>query len=185
MVAGDQQTGSYRPLALIGLAVSGIVMGAVLGAVTNGINGWLSPLHFRNTLHWNDVENVWRASVAQGIFEGLLFGFFLALVFTIVVGVVSRARCSYGFGFATLMFVAIAALVCWVVGGSLGMGLAALSPEFFRHAFVGVPKESGEMLCYAWAGGSILGIKFGGFAATILGSFLFYAKWHRQAKSAA
>ncbi len=83
------------------------------------------------------------------------------------------------------MFVAVAALVCWVVGGLLGMGLAALSPEFFRHAFVGVPKEFGEMLRYAWAGGSILGIKFGGFAAMILGSFLFYARWHRRAKSSA
>jgi hypothetical protein len=180
MVTGDQQTNSHRPFALVGLALSGVVTGAVLGALTNGINGWLSPLHFCNTLRWNDVEDVWRASVAQGVFEGLLFGFFLALIFTVVVGLVSRARCRFGFGFAVLMFVAVAALVCWVVGGLLGIGLAALSPEFFRHTFGGVPKDFGEMLRYAWVGGSILGIKFGGFAATILGSFLFYARWQGE-----
>ena len=47
----------------------------------------------------------------QGIFEGLLFGLFLALVFSIVVGCVSKARCSYGFGVVILIFVAVAALV--------------------------------------------------------------------------
>ena len=181
MAAGDQHIEQHHPIALIGLAVTGILAAAALGAVTNGINGWISPLYFRNILRWHDVANVWRASIAQGIFEGLLFGFFLALVFTIVIGCVSKARCSYGFGVITLLFVVVAALVCWVVGGLLGMGLAALSPEFYRHAFIGVPDDFWEMLRYAWVGGSIWGIEFGGFALMILGSFLFYVRWKRRA----
>jgi hypothetical protein len=184
-MAGTQPTDQHRPLALLGLAVTGILTGAALGALTNSINGWVSPLYFRNILNWHDVADVWRASIAQGIFEGLLFGVFLALVFTIVVGVVSKARCSYGFGVVTLILVAVASLVCWAVGGLIGMGLATLSPEFFRHAFRAVPQKFGEMLRYAWVGGSILGIQFGGFVLTVLGSFLFYARWQRRTKPAA
>src|SRR5271165_6158085 len=122
MAAGDQHTEQHHPVALIGLAVTGILAAAALGAVTNGINGWISPLYFRNILRWHDVADVWRASIAQGIFEGLLFGFFLALVFTVVAGCVSKARCSYRFGAGILVFVAIATLVCWAIGGLLGMG---------------------------------------------------------------
>ncbi len=181
MATDNKPTDPHRPFALVGLAVTGILAGAALGALTNSINGRVSPLYFRNILGWHDVEDVWRASIAQGIFEGLLFGLFLALVFTIVVGCVSRARCSYGFGVGTLIFMAVAALVCWAVGGLLGMGLAALSPEFYRHAFLRVPQDFDEMLRYAWVGGSIWGIEFGGFALTILGSFLFYARWQRRA----
>jgi hypothetical protein len=62
------------------------------------------------------------------------------------------------------------------------MGLATLSPEFYRHAFYRVPEDFGEMLRYAWVGGSIWGIEFGGFALTILGWFLFYARWRRRAR---
>lgn len=185
MATNDLPLAPHRPLALVGLAVTGIITGAVLGSLTNSINGWISPLYFRTVLRWHDVENVWRASIAEGIFEGLLFGFFLGMVFTIVVGCVSKARCSYGFGVMVLMFVAVAALVCWAVGGLLGMGLAALSPEFYRHAFRGVPQDFREMLRYAWVGGSIWGLEFGGFALTVLGSFLFYARWQRRTKSAA
>lgn len=184
MGIGDQQATQHHPLALVGLAVTGIVSGAALGALTNSINGWISPLYFRNIFRWDDVEDVWRASIAQGIIEGLLFGLFLSLVFVIVVGTVSKARCDYRFGVTVLLAIVAAALVCWVIGGLLGMGLAILSPEFYRHAFRGVPQDSAEMLRYAWVGGSIMGIQFGGFALTILGSFLFYAKWQKWEKLA-
>ena len=179
MATSDQ----HHPLALVGLVATGIGAGAALGALTNSVNGWVSPLYFRNILRWHDVQDVWRASIAQGILEGLLFGLFLSLVFVIVVGVVSKARCHYRFGAAVLLTVLAAALCCWLIGGLLGMGLAALSPEFYRHAFRGVPEDFPEMLRYAWVGGSIWGVEFGGFASTILGAFVFYAKWQRRANT--
>jgi hypothetical protein len=165
---------------LVGLAATGVLTGAALGALTNSVNGWVSPLYFRNIMGWRDVDDVWRASIAQGILEGLLFGLFLAVVFAVVAGVVSKARCSYGFGVVVVVFVAVASLICWVVGGLLGTGLATLSPEFYRHRFFGVPEDPAALLRYAWVGGSIWGIEYGGFAVTILGSFLFYARWRRQ-----
>jgi hypothetical protein len=179
----EQDSSHHRPLALVGIAATGVLTGAFLGAVTNSINGWISPLYFQSILHWHDVDNIWRASIAQGIFEGLLFGLFMALVFTIVVGIVSKVRCSYRFGAAVLLFVAVAALICWAVGGLIAMALAMLSPDFYRHAFYGVPDDFNQMLRYAWVGGSIWGIQFGGFALTILGSFLFYARWKHRARN--
>ena len=112
--------------------------------------------------------------------RGLLFGLFLSLVFVIVAGIVSKARCSYRFGAAVLLLVVAAAFVCWVIGGLLGMGLATLSPEFYHMPSSALPEDFGAMLRYAWVGGSIWGIEFGGFGLTILGSFLFYAKWQRR-----
>jgi len=170
----------HRPFALVGLFVTGTVAGAALGALCNSINGWLSPHYFRNIFRGNDVQDLWRASLAQGIFEGLLFGIFLSLVFVIVAGLVSKVRCSYRFGATVLLAVVAIALVCWLIGGLVGIGLAALSPDFFRHAFRGAPSDCPDMLRFAWVGGSILGLQFGGVAALILESFAFYARWQRQ-----
>jgi hypothetical protein len=67
MATGNVHTDQHRRLALVGLVVTGILMGAALGALTNGINGWVSPLYFRNIMRWQEVKDVWRASIAQGI----------------------------------------------------------------------------------------------------------------------
>jgi hypothetical protein len=161
-----------RPGALIGIAFSGVFLGAVLGAITNSINGWVSPLYFRNIMRWHDVQDIWRASLAQGILEGVMFGLAFAVIFTAVVGIVSKARSPYRLASIYLLVIAITALACWVLGGLIAMGLAGLSPEFYRHAFRGVPEEGDQMFRYAWVGGSIWGIQFGG-------SVLFRAKWRQ------
>ena len=174
-----------RPGSLIAIAFTGVVVGAMLGALTNTVNGWVSPLYFRNIMRWDDVENLWRASIAQGILEGIVFGLLFSVMFTAVVGIVSRARCPYWLGLSYIVLVAVAALGCWAIGGLIGMGLATLSPEFYRHAFRGVPEDFGEMLRYAWVGGSIWGIQFGGFAFLVVGSVLFRAKWRQIQDEAA
>ncbi len=46
----------HRPFALVRLAITGVLAGAALGALTNSINGLVSPLYFRNILHWHDVD---------------------------------------------------------------------------------------------------------------------------------
>ncbi|MCI0462502.1 MAG: hypothetical protein L0Z62_36590 [Gemmataceae bacterium] len=168
-----------RPLALVGIALTGILAGAVFGALTNAINGAVSPTYFVNILGWHDVEDVWRASIAQGVFEGLVFGTLFALVFTTGVGIITRGTCTYGFALRYLLGILAAAYLCWALGGLLAMGLAALSPEFYRRAFIGVPEEFGAMLRYAWVGGSILGAQLGGLVCVILGLVIVRAKWRR------
>ncbi len=172
-----------RPGAMIGLAFSGIVLGAILGALTNSVNGWVSPTYFRNILRWHDVTDIWRASIAQGILEGLMFGLAFSVIFVAAVGIVTKARCPYRLGAVYLLAIAAFALVCWALGGLIAMGLASLSPEFYRHAFRAVPEEFAAMLRYAWVGGSIWGLEFGGLASVIVGAVLFRAKWRSLVES--
>lgn len=173
-------TRPVRPLALLGVAATGVFASAALGAATNAVNGLVSPLYFVTILRWQGVENVWRACVAQGIFEGLVFGVLFSLVFTTGVGIVTRAGCSYGFAARHLLGIMAGALLCWALGGLAAMGLATLSPEFYRRAFIGVPTETGPMLAYAWVGGSIWGLELGGLVSVVLGLVVLRGNWRRM-----
>lgn len=168
-----------RPVALVLTAGTSIVGGAFIGASTNAVNGWVSPEYFRNIMRWDEIEQIWRASIAQGIFEGLIYGVLFAIAFTLVVGIVARGRCSYGFALQYQLGILLAIYGCWVAGGLLAMGLATLSPEFYQNTFTGVPDAFGPMLRYAWVGGSIWGAMFGGLLSGILGSVLLALHWRR------
>jgi hypothetical protein len=172
--------GPARPLALFGIAVTGVFASASLGAVTSAVNGWVSPHYFVTVLGWRGVENVWRASIAQGLFEGLCFGVFFSLVFATGVGIITRASCGYGFAARHLLAIVAGALVCWLIGGTVAMGLAVLSPEFYRRAFIGVPEEFGLMLKYSWVGGSIWGLELGGLLSVVLGLVVLRGNWLRS-----
>jgi hypothetical protein len=169
-----------RPLALAGLAAGGILAGGLIGGTTNAINGAVSPAYFVRILGWEDVTDIHRAAIAQGIFEGLLFGVGFALLFAAVVGIMTRAACPFGFGLKHLLGIVGAVYACWILGGLLAVGLAALSPEFYHHAFRGVPEDRAGMLRYAWVGGSILGAQLGGLVSVILGLVVFRANWRRS-----
>ncbi|AMV36423.1 hypothetical protein [Planctomyces sp. SH-PL62] len=176
-VRASRELDESRPGAIIALAAWGVAMGAALGGLTNAINGRVSPEYFRAVMHWERVLDVARASVAQGIFEGLLFGLGLSMIFTSTVGMVSHARCPLRVSGKYLLAIGGAALACWVIGGLLATGLATLSPEFYREAFRAAPEEPGALIRFAWVGGSIWGLQFGGLAAVIVASVLFRAWW--------
>jgi hypothetical protein len=159
------------------LWVSAVFSGAVLGAATNVVNGNTCPEYFRRIMGWTEVVNVPRAAIAQGIVEGLYIGLVLATVFSAVVGIVSRARCPYSFGVRFLGGIVAGAVFCWFVGGLIALGIAVLSPEFFQYTFRGSMLEGGDLLKYAWVGGSIDGLEFGGAACVVIGCVLFRAKW--------
>jgi hypothetical protein len=180
MSVAKPQSEHTQPVALLMIAATAIVGGAVIGASTNAINGAVSPLYFRNVMGWHDVEGIWRASIAQGIFEGLISGVMFSVVFTLVVGLVSRARCPFNFAFRHMLAIVVAIYCCWAAGGLIAMGLATVSPEFYRNAFIGVPDTLGPMLRYAWVGGSIWGAMFGGLLAVVIGSVLFAVRWRRS-----
>ena len=115
-----------RPLALAAIGVTGVFASGFLGGTTNAVNGAVSPTYFVTILGWHGVEDVWRASIAQGIFEGLLFGIFFSLVFTVATGIITAASCSFGFAFRHLLGVLAGAYVFWTLGGLAAIGLATL-----------------------------------------------------------
>ncbi len=166
-----------RPLALGAVALTGVGLAAFAGALTNAVNGWVSPRYFVTILGWSDDGRTWRDSIAQGAFEGLLFGAAFALVFTVGVGILTRASCTYRFAARHLLAVVAGALVCWLLGGTAGMLLATLSPGFYRRTFIGVPVEVSPMLAYAWVGGSIWGLEIGGLVSVVLGLVVLRANW--------
>jgi hypothetical protein len=172
--------GQSRPLALAAIGGTGVLASAALGAAANAVNGRVSPEYFVAVMRWQGVADVWRASIAQGLFEGLLFGVAFALLFTAPVGIITRAACPYGFALRHLLGVLAGAAAGWALGGLAAMGLAALSPEFYRRAFIGVPAEFGPMLRYAWVGGSIVGLQLGGLVSVVLGVVVLRANWRRR-----
>jgi hypothetical protein len=169
-----------KTVRVVAIALTCVVLGALIGGTTNMVNGAVSPQYFKNIMRWDDVTHIWRASVAQGIFEGLIYGVLFAALFAAVYGIVTRGECTYGYAARFLLCCGGAILTCWAIGGMIAMGLAVLSPEFYRNTFIRVPKEFGAMLKYAWVGGSIWGGQIGGVLTGILGSVIFRNTWRRQ-----
>ncbi len=165
---------------VVAVAGSCIAAGALVGGATNMVNGAVSPLLFRNTLNWQQADGIWRAAVAMGIFQGLLYGILFAAVFTAVVAATTRGECPYRYAAAFLLRVVVCVLGCWVAGGLVAMGLAGLSPEFYRRTFPGVPEAMGPMLGYAWVGGSIWGAVIGAILSVILAPIVFRSSWRRR-----
>lgn len=168
-----------RPLTLIAIAASTILAGALIGASTNAINAAISPTYFISIMGWLRVDDVWRASVAEGILEGLVLGIVFALVFTTTIGIITKATCCYTTALRYLLAILAATYGCWAAGGLIAIGLASFSHDFFRAKFIGVPVEFGPMLRYAWVGGSIWGVEFGGLLAVVIGLVAFRARRRR------
>jgi hypothetical protein len=176
-----------RPLSLFALAVTGVLLSGALGAITNSINGLVSPYYFMQFFKlWfvPDEALLWRMTVAQGIFEGLLFGVFFSLVFATVAGVITGASCPYLFGLKYLLGIVAGALACWALGGAVAVGLAALSPDFFLKTFPRAPTGPAAMMAFAWVGGSIWGAELGGLVCVILGLVALRGEWIRQQEAA-
>lgn len=127
-------------------------------------------------MRWQNVNNIWRATVAQGIFEGIIYGVIFAVIFTAVAVHSMKNDYQYLTALKYIGSVAAAILFCWVIGGLLAMGLATLSPEFYRTTFIKVPEDFNEMLKYAWVGGSIWGAVIGTILSGIIACVLFKNK---------
>lgn len=158
--------------------MASIVGGGVLGAVTNAINGRVSPLYFQNIMRWRDVSDVPRAAIGQGVFEGLICGLVFGTIFVTGVSLISKLRLGVRSSLSFLGLFIGSAFLAWCAGGLLAILLAWISPEFYRRAFIGVPEDFSSMLGYAWVGGSIWGVQFGGFGLLIVWIAVFRANWN-------
>jgi hypothetical protein len=172
----------FRPLALAGIAATVILAGMLVGASTNAINGAVSPTYFESVMGWQILSNVWWESIAQGVFEGMIGGVLLSIVYTTTLGIITRGSCTYDMGVRWLGLILLPVYGLWGIGGIAGVVLAALRPQFFQSTFIGVPGEPGQMLRYAWVGGSIWGAYVGGPLAVIVGLVLFRVNWRRMLK---
>lgn len=173
------QTNQFSFLTILFVALTCVLLGGLIGAVTNMINGAVSPFYFQAIMNW-DFTNIWAASVAQGIFEGLLYGVIFSIIFTVGFGVIAKGVAPYSFALKQLAKVIIVILICWVIGGLLAMFLATLSPEVYRSHFPMTPTDSVEMIRFAWVGGSIWGGMIGGVLGAIYGIVIMKNSWERS-----
>lgn len=153
-----------QPFRLAGLSFTGmfsVIAGGVCGSIINAINGIISPDYFIAVLHWEPTQSVYPAIIAQGLFEGLLYGVIFGLFLVFFVAKATRGRVAPIFIIRLIFKTLLGIVCCWGLGGVMGIMLAALSPEFFRSTFIGVPALFVQMLKYAWVGGAIWGAIIG------------------------
>lgn len=165
-------------LTLFFVAATCIISGGLIGAVTNMLNGIISPYYYRATMYWN-FEEIWTAAVAQGILEGLLYGIIFSIIFTITFGLVTKGKGTYIFAFQQLLKLMGIVLICWVAGGLLAIFLVNLSPDFYRAHFPMTPFNKTEMIKFAWVGGSIWGAIIGGLLSAVIGIVAIKNNWRQ------
>ncbi len=161
------------------VALTCVLTSGFIGATTNMINGAVSPYYFKAVMYW-DFQDIWTASVAQGIIEGLLYGVIFSAIFTTGFGIVTKGQAPYGFAFRQLIKIIAIVFSCWTIGGLLAMFLATLSPEFYKAHFPFTPTDKTEMLKFAWVGGSIWGGMIGGLLSAILGVVVIKNSWVKE-----
>jgi prolipoprotein diacylglyceryltransferase len=170
----ESKQSNFLTIFFIGLTC--IFIGGFIGAVTNMINGLISPNYFRIIMGW-DFQDIWIGSVAQGIFEGLIYGIIFSLIFTTGFGIITKGNGKYNFALRQLFKIILIIFSFWAFGGIIAILLASLSPEFYQSHFYNVPEEKTEMLKYAWVGGSIWGGIIGGLLSAIFGVVIIKNNW--------
>jgi hypothetical protein len=169
-----------RPWALVGIGLTAILAGLVVGASTNAVNGAVSARYFVLVMGWDFVPSVWWSSVVQGILEGGVVGLMFSIVLTTTIGIVTRATCTYGMGTRWLGWIVLGIYGMWVAGGIGGVMLAAWLPDWYRRYFIEIGGDRGENLRCAWVGGSIVGAEIGGFLVLAVGLVWFGVRWSRM-----
>lgn len=153
-------------------------LGAVLGAVTNLVNGSVSGEYFSIVMGWNAIEAPLLA-IPQGMLEGGALGAAFGIVVAISFAASTKLRGGSGLALRAWGMAVLAVLVCWGVGGACGVGIASCSPNLF-HAMFPPSRAAVELSRYAWVGGSI----WGGYGGTIVGSAVaciyLHVRWRRE-----
>lgn len=163
---------------IILVAILCIALGAFVGAATNMLNALVSPGYYTIVMKWA-FQDVWSAAVAQGIMEGSIFGILFAMVFATGYGVVTKGRAPLGFARFLLTRILMLVLAAWMAGGTLAVALAVLSADFFRAHVPLAPRDTTELLRFAWVGGSIQGAQFGGLLCAVLGIVVARNAWSK------
>lgn len=163
---------------LLVLLPTGMVASSVLGAVTNMINGAVSPEYFSIVMGWSRHGNIWARSVFQGALEGLAYGLAFSFIFMMTAAIASRLKCDYRHAVAYIPLACGGVLITWTIGGVIGLTWAATNPPLYRSVFPVVPYVGVER--FGWVGGSIWGAIYGGLIVVGLASALFVIRWKRQ-----
>lgn len=110
---------------------------------------------------------------------GLAGGAMVGTGFALAVRLIPRAASPLHVARLSLLRIAVCVVLGWFLGGSAGVWLATVSPEFLQMTFVGVPSGHSDVLRYAWVGGSLWGMELGGAAITLKEALAFWKRFSR------
>ncbi|MDR1491178.1 MAG: hypothetical protein LBT05_00405 [Planctomycetaceae bacterium] len=166
------------------LLFSGIAASVILGVFCNGVNGMICESYYPIVLRWENISfasfsfSLYCAVIAQGVFEGLLFGIGFSLVFTIAALVIFKKRYSWRLGIKYLFVVVLGALIGWSLGGIVGCIYATFSPTWIPSQFLPAAFADSNIsfFRFAWVGGSICGMELGGLISLSFAIALMYQK---------
>ncbi|BCM90073.1 hypothetical protein IAD21_01924 [Abditibacteriota bacterium] len=167
-------------LSSVGLFLTGLLLAGAMGGITNSINGWINPLYVVAVMRWQSMDDVWWAGVAEGVASGVMRGFVLCAIFTLGIALISRGECPLSLSLRYLFTIFGSVSVCWTVGGLFSVVLSLLFPQFYRFFFFGMPNEVGDVIRYAWVGGSIWGAQLGGVGSVFVALARFNTRWKRR-----
>jgi hypothetical protein len=158
----------------------GLAAGVSLGAVTNLVNGAVSPFYFWAVMRWR-VSEIWYLAVLQGMLEGGLLGLFFGVVVAISFAASTRLFGTLPLAIGALVRAVLVALCCWAVGGLLGLFLTSLSMDFwYPKGGLYSTSTMSQRLGYSWVGGSIWGAYAGTPAGAIFACVWLHLKWKRR-----
>jgi hypothetical protein len=132
-----------------------------IGAATNAVSGAVSRTYFDVM-----VGSMYGGAMTLGdvIWQGLLES--------------TQARASLKMVVHALALAAVAAVVGWLLGALVGVGLCLWSPVDFHNSFPPSRTVDGAaLLRWGFVGGSIWGVYGGGFAAIIVASITLATRW--------
>jgi hypothetical protein len=164
---------------MLALLIVGVAGGAALGALTNSVNGALSPQYFRDVMDWYG-SNIWTSAVGQGALEGVIYGLAYAVIFIGIIATASRRRCRFQIALRYAGVTFALALAFWLLGGAVAVAFAWLCPNLCDPDFFGDHFTWPALGYYAWVRGSIWGVVYGGLCSVFLTNAI-YAFRHRRA----
>jgi hypothetical protein len=172
-----------KPWVPLFILVMGPLGGALLGALTNLINGSISWEYFSIVMGWDPVASGFLA-IPQGMLEGGALGTLFGVVVAFAFGVMTRFSGGLALAVRAWLLAAMTVLVCWTIGGACGAILGYTEPDLFRALFPLSRALSAGIVRFAWVGGSIWGAYAGTVVGCVLACVYLYVKWRRVLRQA-
>jgi hypothetical protein len=166
---------------ILGLLAVGPLLGSAFGAMTNMLNGIVSPKFFADVMNVHD--DLLRNSIRNGIMRGAMFGAVYGTVFVALLAWMTRLRCVPAVALRYVALTVLFAGVMWCLGGLLAVVCVSLlggrsDPYWFGHHV-----SESSRLRYAWVRGSIFAVEQFGILAVLLSLGCFFLRYGRATKS--
>lgn len=154
-------------MGLLWLALIPLLLGPIIGVLTNFINADVSKEYFEIVMGWNlDYVSISTLAMLQGAFEGFIYGAIFSLVFTVYVARTNRAVLGKKFFRSIFIRVVVIVIICWLLGGIVGVMVLKNFPEVgpnFNNVLTFGETYLRER--FGWVAGSIWGGMIGGVLA--------------------